>query len=719
MIFTGIRRCSCLYHVLICLFFLALSPSMVIGQTCYDVQATSLIGIGGNLADSAPNSINTTLDIPTVPDFNTATPIAAQPGFAAIEAAAITFSTHEVIDESGEAHDLRIYYFKDPSGNIFIGVYALSEDVDVPFFTMGREGEPRIIPPDPISAPATKFFQITFDGSGLRNNTTPAPDFDYVIPSIVWTSGAPSQPLNINLNSVTALNQSTTVSNAGNHTNDGFPATPSAPVLTPGGDIIPVINDGSPILKNISGNVDGDSTILVGSIDPVPPVFSPQTGTTWEDIEAQAAYIHHVTVLDDKGFEHTVQIHFYRTAAAELQVGLYVSTLDTLPDGGASLGEVDFPREVGFINAMNFGADGLRTGGLLNGTYDVEVDIPWNTTASNSVIQFAFDPFSLLIGDQGICYTQINLCPSDPAKDTPGECGCGAVDTDTDGDGTADCNDLCPSDINKLVPGICGCGDSDVDTDGDGTADCFDQCNSATSTKIAPGACGCEVEDTDTDGDGIADCIDQCPADPDKQTPGVCSCGIAETDSDGDLVPDCVDLCPVDGDKTTPGVCGCNQSELNTDGDAVPDCQDSCPNDFGKTTPGICGCGIADVDLDANGLTDCIEFVDGHTPDEPLIQFGDGRRVTLTFEDFQAPVLYDIVLRKRKRRVDDSGNRVVRKKFRVFNNVLTTRLARGRWTLLYQIENGQKKSLKSRTTFKISRQTFASRVLRSTILRRR
>ncbi len=49
-------------------------------------------------------------------------------------------------------------------------------------------------------------------------------------------------------------------------------------------------------------------------------------------------------------------------------------------------------------------------------------------------------------------------CPSDPAKTSPGICGCGVPDTDTDGDRTADCQDACKSDPKKTAPGQCGCG---------------------------------------------------------------------------------------------------------------------------------------------------------------------------------------------------------------------------------------------------------------------
>ena len=136
-----------------------------------------------------------------------------------------------------------------------------------------------------------------------------------------------------------------------------------------------------------------------------------------------------------------------------------------------------------------------------------------------------------------------DLCPTDPLKQLPGQCGCGVPDTDSDSDGMADCNDGCPNDPLKTAPGICGCGVSDIDTDSDGTADCNDGCPND-PLKTSPGICGCGVSDVDTDSDGTADCNDGCPNDPNKTSPGACGCGTPDTDSDGDGIADCIDPCP-------------------------------------------------------------------------------------------------------------------------------------------------------------------------------
>ncbi len=149
------------------------------------------------------------------------------------------------------------------------------------------------------------------------------------------------------------------------------------------------------------------------------------------------------------------------------------------------------------------------------------------------------------------------FCDNDPAKISPGTCGCGVADTDSDSDGTADCLD--------------GCNDL-IDSDGDGVVNCIDGCpNDALKTE--PGVCGCGVADDDSDGDGIKDCNDTCDD---------------RIDSDGDGVSDCVDVCvgnDASGDSDADGVCDSNDlcpgsdDFADADTDGIPDGCDPCPND--------------------------------------------------------------------------------------------------------------------------------------------
>jgi hypothetical protein len=128
-------------------------------------------------------------------------------------------------------------------------------------------------------------------------------------------------------------------------------------------------------------------------------------------------------------------------------------------------------------------------------------------------------------------------CITDPDKVVPGTCGCGAPDVpatyyaDLDGDGAGDAalplpgficvvpagyvannTDLCPSDPNKQSPGACGCGALETDTDNDGVADCDDSCP-LDALKTAPGICGCGAVDVDINLNGICDANENCAGD--------------------------------------------------------------------------------------------------------------------------------------------------------------------------------------------------------------
>ena len=77
-------------------------------------------------------------------------------------------------------------------------------------------------------------------------------------------------------------------------------------------------------------------------------------------------------------------------------------------------------------------------------------------------------------GDRTVVLLPVDLCPDDPTKTVPGECGCGVPETDADADGAPDCIDGCPQDPLKTAPGQCGCGVVETDADGDGLAECVD-----------------------------------------------------------------------------------------------------------------------------------------------------------------------------------------------------------------------------------------------------
>eukprot|EP00808_Paulinella_micropora_P011522 g25188.t1 len=236
-------------------------------------------------------------------------------------------------------------------------------------------------------------------------------------------------------------------------------------------------------------------------------------------------------------------------------------------------------------------------------------------------------------------------CDFDENKILPGICGCGQNDTNLDNDtkydcpavfisadgrsclltGYPNCTDLCPTNPNKIHPGDCGCNAPDVDSDGDQLVDCLDACPQDYTKTYLTGICPCGVPDIDSDGDFVLNCLEACPFDPNKTSQGLCGCGQADpqVDMNGDSVlnrSDCTDLCPGDAEKFAPGICGCNISDVDTDHDGYADCLDVCPTDPAKwdnagpcgcdsikQEPGICGCNVSDIDSDSDGVANCLD----------------------------------------------------------------------------------------------------------------
>ena len=109
---------------------------------------------------------------------------------------------------------------------------------------------------------------------------------------------------------------------------------------------------------------------------------------------------------------------------------------------------------------------------------------------------------------------------------------------DDDQDGTGNACDLCPNNPNKIAPGDCGtCLDESTigdpcnfDDDADEIPDISDNC---------PQVANPQQEDDDSDGTGNA--CDLCPQDEKKTEPGVCGCGVADEDNNGNGTPDCLE----------------------------------------------------------------------------------------------------------------------------------------------------------------------------------
>jgi hypothetical protein len=252
-----------------------------------------------------------------------------------------------------------------------------------------------------------------------------------------------------------------------------------------------------------------------------------------------------------------------------------------------------------------------------------------------------------------------DLCPMDPVKNAPGQCGCGAPDSDTDGDGTADCNDGCDDDPGKTAPGVCGCGVSDLDSDNDGTPDCNEECPFDPDRTVPP----CAPED---------DCTLE--VSPDGRQYFFCTHDRTWTDARAKCLAVAQDLVRIDDQAendfiesqiSTPDwwIGGSDRVTENTwtwtigddafwtgsftggpvnglytnwaaaepDGLNLEDCAqmlitgqwyedhcdnleeyvceiDQCPDDPLKFSPGDCGCGLAETDADDDGSADCADL---------------------------------------------------------------------------------------------------------------
>jgi hypothetical protein len=143
----------------------------------------------------------------------------------------------------------------------------------------------------------------------------------------------------------------------------------------------------------------------------------------------------------------------------------------------------------------------------------------------------------LLTPTSGNC-TLADLCPDDPNKTVPGQCGCDTPDSDSDGDGTADCIDVCPADPGKNAPGQCGCGVPDDDEDNDRVSNCADQCPGTPPGSIVD-ATGCTIGvAADFDGDDDVDTTDfahfSTCATRDQVPQAEPSCMDTDLDGDGD-----------------------------------------------------------------------------------------------------------------------------------------------------------------------------------------
>jgi hypothetical protein len=190
----------------------------------------------------------------------------------------------------------------------------------------------------------------------------------------------------------------------------------------------------------------------------------------------------------------------------------------------------------------------------------------------------------------------VDDCPDDPAKQTPGACGCGTPDDDMDGDGTADCLDGCPDDPDLQTPNDCGaCGPAPVercnglDDDCDGAVD--DGFDVGRGCEVGAGAC--------RQGGRIACAADGTPVcDAVAGVPAVERCDGLDNDCDGGTDED-FDL----GTPCSAGVGACRRQGVLVCG---ADGASRCNAVAGR--PGVERCNTLDDDCD--GETDESDAVD-------------------------------------------------------------------------------------------------------------
>ncbi len=242
-------------------------------------------------------------------------------------------------------------------------------------------------------------------------------------------------------------------------------------------------------------NTSGDMPNYV--YDPITdswgPVLNSYIRNYVYDLTTNKYYRYYIPDDEDLDFDAEYYVEDLTAGTAYIQTESPAVLVDQQSDGDFSVNAmwINGDREILLMDRQN------KRGGFLtnNDIKDIQPAIK-----DNIVVWTGGE------GNNSEIYLYTPLCPNDPNKIDPGQCGCGTPDTDTDNDNTADCKDDDDDNDGLLdVKEVQYKTDSlDPDTDNDGLYDGFEIYSTLTNPLLADSnSNGILDGDEDSDGDGF------------------------------------------------------------------------------------------------------------------------------------------------------------------------------------------------------------------------
>ena len=457
-------------------------------QACFTTVPTSKVTIGGYLNSDAsivpPGSIPQT---DTAGAFPTATTT-----FAGLNALAAMLGGVQIYDTLGIPHLVTIAFFHTGPLEFTVRAYVASEDVDP---TGTAKGLPRQVTIAGGSASQGDTI-LTFNALGQRIGGTPG-SADLVA-SIPWNNGAAASAVRVSYAPIYAVDAGLPSYLFFIEGDGSTPARLSGATVVADSSV-PRAGVGVALALNMPV----EPPIIPPAAIPAVSVAGGAVGstTTFADLNAIAASGATVDISDALAQTHTLTLFFFHTAPGTYTARTYVNSEEVDPSGTTKglprQATVDGGTAAAGSFDINFDTYGQRNNQPAIGIPDVLLSIPWNNGSSAQFVHLALAPATQLGNESLVCATAIDYCLNDALKTAPGVCGCGAPDRDDNHNGVADCleptptpsvtptqappvatatpppgDDLCPDDPAKSTPGICGCGVSDVDLDESGVVDC-------------------------------------------------------------------------------------------------------------------------------------------------------------------------------------------------------------------------------------------------------